>query len=476
MVSLRIFFARLRQVGDSPRALALLASIFLLASAVFLRASLDTEEHTIRLTAGDRRGRRTEVAEALRIEAAAHELELEIVPAAGSDDALERLSRRELDAALIQGGLPGTPELREVAAVALEPLHLLVRGDIAMESLDDLRGRRVNLAPPGSGTRGLALEVLALAHLEPSRDFDETQLDYRELESLPAERLPDAIFHVSALPSPLASFLVDERGYRLAPLPYADAIALRNVAVSRGRIPAYAYGADAPAHDVPTLATRMLLVVHRDTSDEVVKRLLESLASDSFGARARIARAEISTLVAQPEYPLHPGTLEWLHRNDPLLTPELMEGIESLRSFLVSLVVAGILAYRWWRRSRVSGLDRFFAEVSRIDREALALERETHLDLARMVVLRTRLGETKTRALEAFARGQVHSEELLSSFLVHVADVRSHLNAMILHERDRIEKRARAIGRDEEAALREMWEEALADVRADRETQRGDRS
>lgn len=468
--------ARLRQVGDSPRALALLAVIFLLAAGVFLVTSLGTDEHAIRISAGDTLGRRTEVAEALRIEAQQRGLQVEIVPAAGSEDAMERVERGELDAALVQGGLEAGPGVREVAALALEPLHLLVREELLRDAgaghpLEALRGRRVNLAPPGSGTRALALDVLRLVHLEPSHDFHETQLEYRELETLPAERLPDAVFTVSALPSPLAAFLVDHRGYRLLPLPYADAIALRDVAVSRGTIPAFAYGASpaAPEADLPTLATRMLLVAHRDTPEDVVRRLLESIASDDFGARAHLPRGELVTLLAQPELELHAGTVEWMHRNDPLLTPELMEGIESFRSFLVSLVVAAILAFRWWRRSRVSGLDRYFTEVSRIDREALQLERDSRLDLARMVALRTRLGEVKTRALEAFARGQVHSEELLSSFLAHVSDVRSHLNAMILHERDRLEKRARTIGGREEDVLRELWEDALADAHDDRE-------
>ena len=450
--------------------------LFLVAAAVFLVSSFGTEEHSIRISAGDRLGRRAEVAEALRAQAEQHGLRIEVVPAAGSEDALERVERRELDAALVQGGLRAGPEVREVAALGLEPLHLLVREELlrdegATHPLEALRGRRVHLSPPGSGTRELSLQVLRLVRLEPSRDFAEVQLEYREIESLPPERLPDAIFTVSALPSPIAAFLVDHRGYRLLPLPYADAIAMRNVAVSRGVIPAFAYGAApaAPAADMPTLATRMLLIAHRDTPREVVRRLLESVASDDFGARAHMPRGELTHLLAQPELELHPGTVEWLRRNDPLLTPELIDSIESLRSFLVSLVVAAILAFRWWRRQRVSGLDRYFAEVSRIDRDALQLERDSHLDLARMVALRTRLGEVKARALDAFARGQVHSEELLSSFLAHVSDVRSHLNAMILHERDRLEKRARASGAREEEVLRELWEDALSEEHGDRE-------
>lgn len=479
MQPLRRILERVRQLGESPRALAIAVVLFLVAAGVFLFASFHEARFEIRMTAGDQRGRRAEVARALRAEAERRGVEVELVPAIGSQDALARVQRHELDAALVQGGLEPSPDVREVAALALEPLHLLVRRDAGIESIVDLRGRRVNLAPPRSGTRRLALDVLQLAGLRPGRDFEETALGYEDLEEMDPSELPDAIFHVSALPSPVAAFMVHERGFRLLPLPMAASVALRNVAVQEGHIPAYAYGAapPTPPEDVPTLSTRMLLVAHRDTPDEVVKRLLESIASDDFGTHARVPRAQISAQLERPEMQLHPGTVEWLHRNDPLFTSDLIQGIESFRSFLVSLVVAAFLAFRWWRRTKLHGLDRYLGEVSQIDREALELERSARLDLGRLIALRTRLGVVKTGALDAFARGQIHSDELLSSFLTHVADVRSHINAMILHERERREKAARARGGErEEQEMRELWEEALAEELGDREVRDHGRS
>lgn len=469
MKAIRRLLERLGQLSESPRALAALAISFLVIAAIFLLVELRDERLTIRISAGDPRGRRADVARALAVVCARRGLDVEIVAAMGSEQALDQVEENEIDVALVQGGLHAGEDVREIAPLTLEPLHLLVRRDAY--DLEDLAGLRINLSPPRSGTRDLALDLLHLAHLRPGHDFEETTLGYQELEELPAEQLPDAIFHVSALPSPVARFLVEERGYRIMPLPFADAMALRDVAISRGVIPAYTYGASPPMPrgDVPTLATRMLLVGHRRTPDEVVRRILESIETEDFARMARIPHAD-ERLFGRPEMPLHAGTVEWLHRNDPVLTSEGIQGVESLRSFLVSLIVAGVLAYRWWRRKKLHGLDAFIAEVSTIDREALVLEREARLDLAKLLALRARLGEAKTRALEAFQRGAIHSEELLSSFLAHVSDVRSHLNAMILHERDRREKAARASGADEEQVLRELWAEALAEEHEDRET------
>jgi hypothetical protein len=272
------------------------------------------------------------------------------------------------------------------------------------------------------------------------------------------------VFHVSTMPSPVAEHLLRHRGYHLLPMPIASAVHLRNVAVLPSTIPPYAYGAapPTPREAVPTLATRMLVVAHRDTDPEAVRRLLDALDSEDFARASNLARSERAPLWVEAELPLHAGTEAWLRRNDPLLTPVLIESLENLRSFLVSIVVAAFLLYRWYRTRKLHGLDAFLAEVSTIDREVLVAERAPNLELTQLLELRARLGEVKTRALDGFSRGTIHSEELLSSFLTHVSDVRSHLNAMILSERERLQKKARTQdAAAEEKVMRALWRDAL---------------
>jgi len=146
-----------------------------------------------------------------------------------------------------------------------------------------------------------------------------------------------------------------------------------------------------------------------------------------------------------------------------------MQGIESLRSFAVSLIVAGVLLWRWSRARRLHGLDRYLADVARIDREALGLEEAPSLDLPKMISLRSQLGKTKNDALSAYQKGEIHSEELLSSFLVHCADVRQHLDRLIVSERENLQKNARRAGEGQAEAMRTLWADALADVHEDRE-------
>lgn len=448
--------------GPNPRRLLFAALGVLTIGLVFLVAALQPARSSLSLTAGDALGHRHEIAGVLRELTEPRGMTLRLVPTSGSEHALDAVERHEIDLALVPGGFEPRASLREIAPLALEPLHVLARAEIT--SLAELRGRRVSLAPPQSGTRRLALDVLAMIGLG-EHDVIEEARTYRELAQRGDEALPDAIFHLSTLPSPIADELIRRHGYHLLDVPLARSLRLRRIAIHEGIIPRAAYGGypGEPAADLALPATRLVLVSRADLPDQAARTLLETIDSETFAQRAALPRGERPALFDEPELALHTGTLAWLARNEPLITPEWMEGLESLRSFLVSLVVAGILLFRWYRTQRIHGLDGFLAEVSAIDRVVLDLEREAKLDLAKLLVLRNQLGEIKGRALQAFADGNVHSEELLSSFLTHVSDVRSHLHAMILSERQRMQRQARDAGTTADEVMSELWEGALRD-------------
>ena len=71
------------------------------------------------------------------------------------------------------GGFPpdAHPNVRQVATLGVDPLHLLVRSELwqdAASSLDVLRGRRVSLGERGSNGALLAAELLRFAGLRPT--------------------------------------------------------------------------------------------------------------------------------------------------------------------------------------------------------------------------------------------------------------------------------------------------------------------
>ncbi len=241
----------------------------------------------LRMTAGQDGGTRHRIAQALRREAAQRAIAIELQAMAGSEAAIQAMESGLVDAAFVQGGLDmiDHPGIRQVAVLHLEPLHLLVKEDIyrtVTRNLGGLRGKLVNIGKRGSGTYLLATEVMAFSGLRTGIDYTESNYSYADLERQPAgSQLPDAVFTVSTLPSPIARLLVTRHHYRLASLPFCEAFALGALdedhappyppghtasRIDRRRvydamIPAFAYEIEpgVPPEPIHTLGTRLLL-------------------------------------------------------------------------------------------------------------------------------------------------------------------------------------------------------------------------
>ncbi|MFQ6018567.1 MAG: TAXI family TRAP transporter solute-binding subunit [Kiloniellaceae bacterium] len=116
-------------------------------------------------------------------ERARHGLRCLVESTRGSSDNLDRLRRGEIDFALIQSdwqylavenghGPEGEPfdELRAVFSLHGQPVTVVAHPEAGITRLTDLKGRRVNLGPPGSGIRAVG-EMLIGALGWRRRDF-----------------------------------------------------------------------------------------------------------------------------------------------------------------------------------------------------------------------------------------------------------------------------------------------------------------
>jgi hypothetical protein len=183
---------------------------------------------------------RAAVAASLVRAGAARGLDAHLVETASMSEALDEVNAGRIDLALVSGvsRLGEHPQVREVAPLYVEALHLLVKQEIAdavAESLGALRGRRVAISASGSVTAGLAMAVLAFAGLDANEGaarqgvvVDES--DLRDLMDRVArgdrQSMPDAIFRLETIPSKVVLTLVREAEYRLVALPFADALRL----------------------------------------------------------------------------------------------------------------------------------------------------------------------------------------------------------------------------------------------------------
>src|SRR5262249_16534697 len=188
-----------------------LAGLAALALAFYVYFHTPRERtYRFRATAGNAAGNRHHLARLLQADLEQHNILLELQETPGSDEALDKVNSRQLDLALVQGGLPinGRTDVRQVVALHVEPLHLLVKKELfgqVSAKLGALDGKTVALSEVGSGTHVLAADVLTFAGLRPRRGgrpggYVPMEWDQRRLfaEKDPA-RLPDAVFLVSSL-------------------------------------------------------------------------------------------------------------------------------------------------------------------------------------------------------------------------------------------------------------------------------------
>jgi TRAP transporter TAXI family solute receptor len=414
------------------RVLAVLGAAAFLVAGYFLIHGQKQHSYKLRVSAGDPNGHRHALALILATEAEKRRLTLEVIPTTGSTEALAQVAAGRLDVALVQGGLEQDDHLCQVAVLIPEPLHIFVRPELVGRGVEALRGQPLNLGPIGSGTRRLALETLARAGLQPA-DFIDRDDTYSQLREMDPEKLPAAVFHVSSLPAAFAEWIIPERGFGLLPVPFAEAMAIRDRSLHEFVIPAYTYGVDPPmpAQPVPTVASWMSIVAHRDVPDEVIIRLLEAVFDGDFAMRAELPSLDVEQVVRRREFVLHPGTTTFLNRNQPLITGDFIEGVENLRSFIVSILVAMFLGWRWYRNRASVSFERFFDEVTRIEQEILKFREPGGgpASAEQVQQFEQQLSQVKSEAIEQFSSGRLRGDELLGSFLAHVNDVRQCLHA-----------------------------------------------
>lgn len=407
------------------------------------------------------------LAEQIRAEAARRSLD--IVTTAkeyGTLEALEEVdSPSEIKLALIVGGVTmhSYPHVRTVTTLATEHLHLLLKPELAERGIAGLRGKRVFLGPPTTASYHVARDALNFVGLRPRSedtnggyDIDSRSREQalRALEKITVlkgqarteaiARLPDAVLVLAPLPSPFVKPLVADFGYRLMPVPFAEAYGLdhlnppttEGVRIERsmltpGVIPAYTYGSESPelAKDCPTLCAPLVLVAQDDVAPEAVFILLNSIFDSPL--RSIIRPPALDDQVNA--FPRHSGAERYLHRNDPLLTPEVAYRFGTLAGGLGAFLSGAIAFYGFLRLRHLSRFESYYREIGHIEMLAYGLEEDpaapTDLEALR-ANLEARLTALKCKVLEDFAEGGLKGEALMAGIIALINDTRGSLAGM----------------------------------------------
>jgi TRAP-type uncharacterized transport system substrate-binding protein len=211
-------------------------------------------------------------------------VKLEVRESTGSVANLKALAdpASGVHAAFVQGGIASArtaPDLLSLGRVAYEPLWVFFREGVPLNSLADLRGKRVLVGPSGGGTNLLALRLLAANGVTA----ETTTLINRELPDyvdLLAKGEADAGFLVLAAEARTIQRLLRTPGVRLMSFTQAEAYSQRFPVLSQLmlRQGVVDFAASIPPNDVTLIATTTAVLVRRDAHHALVNLLAQALA------------------------------------------------------------------------------------------------------------------------------------------------------------------------------------------------------
>ena len=200
--------------------------------------------------------------------------------------------------------------LRAIAALFPETVHIVVLGDSPIKEIKDLRGKRVSIDAAGSGTNATARLILSAYKLTDKRVTFSFENAERSLEMMQAGEL-DAFFFVGGAPLGVVEELAAEGEIRLLPVEGKEIDKLVTDApyLTKASIPEDTYE-NMPA--VPTLEVRAIWLVNAQVPDELVYDIVRALFNpgnrgllDSGHPKGKLIRLE--TARDGLPVPLHPG-------------------------------------------------------------------------------------------------------------------------------------------------------------------------
>lgn len=258
-----------------------------------------------------------------------HGIRCSVESTGGSVYNTRTIRQGELDFGVVQSdvqaaGLNGTgaftddgayPELRALFSVHPEPMHVMARADAGVNSPADLKGKKVNIGNPGSGTRVLAETLMKYTGLTPDDFALAAELKSSEQAAALCDGKLDAAIWAAGLPNGSSQEATSTCEIKMVPLSgeAIDNLLAENTAYAAATIPGGMYPGNPD--DIPSWGPKATFVTSADVSDEVAYAVVSAVFEnfDDFKklhpAFSRLKQEEMikDGLTAD----LHPGAVKY---------------------------------------------------------------------------------------------------------------------------------------------------------------------
>jgi uncharacterized protein len=199
-------------------------------------------------------------------------------------------------------------KLRGIAAIYPNYIQVVARADSGIKSLADLKGKKISVGAPKSGTELNARAVLHAAGIE-YKDFAKVEyLPFGESVELMKNRQIDVTLQSAGIGVSSLRDLAASVPIVVVPIPEAVIKKINDPAYIHAVIPANTYNGQST--DVSTAAVQNFLVTHEGVSNDIVYGMTKALWTnlpELVAAHAAAKAIDIKHALQAMPVPLHPG-------------------------------------------------------------------------------------------------------------------------------------------------------------------------
>ncbi|MDY7026769.1 MAG: TAXI family TRAP transporter solute-binding subunit [Spirochaetota bacterium] len=167
----------------------------------------------------------------------------------------------------------GKPQdkLRAVCALHPESVTLIAAVDAGINTIEDLKGKKVNIGDPGSGNRGNAIDALSSAGLDWETDIQAEQVKAVESAKLLQDGRIDAYFYTVGHPNgSVKEATAGKRKVKIISITNVDDLIKEFPFYAKSVIPASLYPAAENESDAVTYGVKATLVTSADVPEDIV--------------------------------------------------------------------------------------------------------------------------------------------------------------------------------------------------------------
>jgi TRAP transporter TAXI family solute receptor len=209
--------------------------------------------------------------------------------------------------------------LRTLMVLYPNRMHVVSVEGTGVNTMKDLKGKRVSTGSPGSATEVMAFRLIEAAGLDKDKDMKRERLGVAESVNAIKDRKIDAFFWVGGLPTAAVTDLAATPGVKIKMIEHADLVPAMNKKYGNlyvaDVIPKSTYsGMPADNHNA---SVWNILVANEKMSEEVAYNVVKTVFDHrddliAVHQEARNFKLELQKQAATP-IPFHPGAVKYFN-------------------------------------------------------------------------------------------------------------------------------------------------------------------